>query len=309
MTADGSRSETPRPGGVLRPPATPARALAPPRDKSERLPRRAIVTATEALTETGTILISFQVTDDEDFVFYPGQFVAIDHQHPRLGYRRSPYCLYGASSRDRSFTLLVRVVQQGPVSLFLNDLVPGDTVSFRGPSGKSMVPREPDTHLILLPTGVGLGPCRLLLSDLAANQPDRRVTLYWGLRLEADICLTDELDHLSEALSDFAWEISLSQPSNDWAGLRGRITESVPARLDRLTDKAFYLVSNGTMVSQMSAALREMGVSDTRIHEESFFDHRHKPTPPEVWPIVERFVATDLSSGLAELDAALRRRS
>ncbi len=294
--------------GPVRHPADTPLAAPVPRNKAARLPRRALVTNTLRLTGTGTALIDFEVLDAEPFDHRPGQFVAIDVEHPELGYRRSPYCLYGASASARTFTLLVRVVEEGPVSLFLGDLIPGDVVSFRGPTGHSMIPREPGSPLILIATGVGLGPCRLLLRWLADHEPGRRATLYWGLRLEDDVCLLDELIFLSRELPHFDWYVSLSQPPPSWPGLRGRVTRTAPPLMARLADKHFYLTCNGRMVAEMSAALREVGVPTARIYEESFFAHRHRPDPAAVEAIVQRFVATDLMSPLTHLETALRRR-
>ncbi len=279
-----------------------------PRNKAARLARRALVRSSLPLTDTGTVLIDFEVLDLEPFDVRPGQFVAIDYEDPDLGYRRSPYCLYGAAPQERTFTLLVRVVPQGPVSVFLGDLIPGDVVSFRGPTGHSMIPREGGTHLVLIATGVGFGPCRLLLRWLADHDPDRRVTLYWGLRLEDDVCLLDELILLSRELPRFDWYLSLSQPPPSWPGLRGRVTSTVPPLLATLADKHFYLTCNGAMVGEMSTALREVGVPTARIYEESFFDHRHKPRPGAVQAIVDRFVAADLMSPLTHLETAMQER-
>src|SRR5947199_269342 len=77
------------------------------------------------------------------------------------------------------------------------------------------------------------------------------IRLYWGLRLVDDICLTDDLDRLAAALPDFRYAISLSQPSPDWSGLRGRLTESVPPLLETLGGKRFYLAGNGAMCEEM----------------------------------------------------------
>lgn len=253
------------------------------------------------------MLLSFSVIDTQPFLFNPGQFVAIDFDHPDLGYRRSPYCLYGASSEQREFELLVRVVPEGPVSLFLTTLEEGDIISFRGPSGHSMIPNEPDTHLILIATGVGLGPCRCFLRHLAGTQPLRPVTLYWGLRLEDDVCLLDELLGLQRNLENFEWNISLSEPTGDWPPLKGRVTETVPPLLETVADKHFYLVSNGAMISEMSTALREIGVPGDRIYEESFFNHRHRPSEEVVRSVVDRFGADDLMTPLTHIEAMVGR--
>lgn len=231
--------------------------------------------------------------DQQPFWFVPGQFVSIDANIHRLGYRRSPYCIFSAPNGDRTFQLLIRTVATGPMSLFLTGLDQGDVIGFRGPNGHSMIPRLADTELILLATGVGLGPCHSLLRHLAPTE--RRMKLYWGLRLETDICLIEELDELAKVNPGFSFEITLSRPSADWSGLRGRITESVPARLETLGDKSFHLISNGAMIAEMKAALEEKGVLATNMYVESFFEHRHRPSAEAVKAIRDRFVATDLA--------------
>lgn len=277
------------------------------RDRTARLPRSARLISSERLTSTGTVRLGFDIVDDEPFDFVPGQFVAIDMRHSAHGYRSSPYCLMDASEQARRFVLLVRRVAEGPVSIFLSDLDIGDVISFRGPSGHSMVPTEEDTDLVLIATGVGVSPCYCLLRRLEATGTHRKMQLYWGLRLASDICITSELDALVAANPSWGYSISLSNPTDGWSGLRGRVTESVPPLLQTLSDKHFYLISNGAMVAEMSRALQNLGVSRHRIYEESFFNHRHRPDTETVDRIEERFVAADIERPLERLERELSR--
>lgn len=139
-----------------------------PRDKTSRLPRRAVVTANRRLTPTGTVLVSFRVADGEPFDLEPGQFVAVDLDHPDLGYRRSPYCVCTPPGRRDAFDLLVRIVPEGPVSVFLGELEPGDEISFRGPAGKAMSDFCDRGDLVLMATGVGISPFCCLIPALWA---------------------------------------------------------------------------------------------------------------------------------------------
>lgn len=266
------------------------------RDKTSRLPRRALVTGSEELTATGTLRISFQVIDDEPFDFAPGQFVAIDFDHPGLGYRRSPYCILNSPTSERRFELLVRVIPQGPVSVFLGDLEPGDVISFRGPTGLSMIPKESRTELILIATGVGVGPFYGLADHLLSRGFSRSIRLYWGLRLLEDICLVEELKALTQKYPNFTYQISLSQPPSTWRGLRGRVTESVPPLLKTLGNKHFYLCGNGAMIAELSRVLSDLGVRGSLIYEESYFNHHHKPDESTLDELRGRFVAKDLFS-------------
>jgi len=274
--------------------------------QESRFARRAEVVAVDRLTPTGTVRIAARVTDDRPLHFSPGQFLAIQQEVPGVGLQHSPYCMFLPPAPDRSFEMLVRVFPEGPLSHYLASAPPGTPLWFRGPSGRSMLPKDDDdAELVLLATGVGLSPFHALLLDVLARGDRRRIRLFWGLRLVEDICLTDELDALAAASTNFTYAISLSQPPEGWTGLRGRLTESVPPLLEKLGGTRYYLSGNGAMAEEMEIALSDMGVDRTSIHQERFFNARHRADPAVVEAIVDRFVAHDLFSPHAEQQAPL----
>ncbi|MGI8808624.1 MAG: FAD-binding oxidoreductase [Acidimicrobiales bacterium] len=276
-------------------------------ERESRFGRRAEVVCVDRLTPTGTVRIRARVIDDRPFDFKPGQFLAVQQDVPGVGLQHSPYCMFVPAAEDRSFEMLIRVFPEGPLSHYLASTQPGTPLAFRGPSGRSMLPKEEDrdSEMVLMATGVGISPFHALLLHLLASGDRRRVRLFWGLRLVDDICLTDELDALAADHPNFTYAITLSQPADDWTGLRGRITESVPPLLETLGGKRFYLSGNGAMAEEMEIALSDMGVDRTLIHQERFFNARHHAEQATVDRIVARFVASDLFSPRAEQQAPL----
>lgn len=283
----------------------PLSRLAPERAlrRVNRYDRRAAVTGYERLTATRTVRISFLVIDDQPFTFEPGQFVGIQADVPGAGVRRSPYCIVSPPNPDRTFQLLVRLVPEGPLSYYLGSLGIGDTIAFRGPSGRLMAPKEGDEDLLLIATGVGVGPFLGLVEHLGRQGSTRTVRLFWGLRLADDICLVDELDDLQRRHPWFRYQISLSQPPPGWKGLRGRVTESVPPLLATLAHQRYYLVGNGAMVEELAAVLSDLGVDRRYIYEEVYFNVRYRPDPAALTAIRNRFRATDLFSPYAHREA------
>ncbi|HEX2274323.1 MAG TPA: FAD-binding oxidoreductase [Acidimicrobiales bacterium] len=268
--------------------------------------RRAEVTKYEDLTPTQTVRISFRVVDNGAFSFVPGQFIGIQADVPGYGWRRTPYCIVSPPNGERTFQLLIRLVPQGPLSYYLGRLRPGDVIAFRGPLGRCMVPKTSDEELILLATGVGIGPFLSLAYVLRDQGYEKPVRLYWGLRLAEDICLLDQLEELEATFPRFSYDITLSQPPPGWTGLRGRITETVPPLLPTLGGKRYYLVGNGAMIEEMTLALSDLGVDRTSIYQEPFFNARHKPDPQSLTETRGRFVAHDLFSPGAEDYGLLR---
>lgn len=262
---------------------------------ARRYRRRARVTRMEQVTPTRTVRIGFEVVDDEPFAFDPGQFVGIEQGFEGLGFRRSPYCILSPPTANRSFDLLVREVEAGPLSKHLCALDVGDEISFRGPTGRSMVPHdETPKDLVLVATGVGIAPFYSLLAHLLAAGYGEPVRLYWGLRLVEDICLLDELEAMAADHSNFSFDVSLSQPPPGWTGTRGRVTESVPPRLATLADKRFYLAGNGAMIEELAGGLSDMGVGAKFIYKEAYFNAAYVPDAATRAAIRGRFVARDM---------------
>src|SRR5215213_5138437 len=159
-------------------------------EQESRFSRRAEVVAVDRLTVTGTVRIRARVTDDRPFDYRPGQFLAVQQEVPGVGLQHSPYCMFVPVSADRTFEMLIRVFPEGPLSHYLASTKPGTSLAFRGPSGRSMLPKEDDSsELVLLATGVGISPFHALIVDMLQAGDDRRIRLFWGLRLVEDICL------------------------------------------------------------------------------------------------------------------------
>ena len=266
---------------------------------TSRYKRSARVTDVQPLTTTGTFRLGLEVADGGPFAFDPGQFVGIEVHFEGKGFRRSPYCILSDPSEAPRFDLLVREVPTGPMSLYLADLQPGDEVVFRGPTGRRILPNDAERELVLMATGTGVAPVLSMARFLLRTGYPKPISLWWGLRQEEDICLTDELDALAAEHDLFTYAITLSRPSDGWTGLRGRLGESVPPLLPTLGGKRYYLVGNGAMLEEMALALSDLGVVQQYIYKEPYFDPIHEPDREVVARIRERFVATDLYSAYA----------
>jgi ferredoxin-NADP reductase len=307
--AAGERDTEPAGRGVPRGPRRDAAFGAPtgaypisrgaPERKLQRIDRYdrfAEVVEVEALTPTGTVRMTFRVLDDQPFDYDPGQFIGIRSFIPGKGWRRTPYCLVSPPNEEKTFQLLIRLVPNGPLSIYLASLRIGDSINFRGPTGRSMIPKQDYDELVLMATGVGIGPLLLLAQRLTAEGSAQRMRLFWGLRLQEDLCFLDELDELARANLHFTYQLSLTRPPPGWTGLRGRITESVPSLIPTLGNKRFYLVGNGAMTEEIGVVLSDLGVDRAFIYAEPFFNTRHQPEPDVLAAIRQRFVAADLFS-------------
>jgi ferredoxin-NADP reductase len=178
------------------------------------------------------------------------------------------YSIASAPAGGVSFELCVRHVPEGPASGFVHRVTPGTEVPFTGPWGKFVVDDE-DRDLVLVATGSAISCTGAIVEDELARARPRRVSLYWGLRHEADVHGAARLEALRRAHPRFDYEVMLSQPGPAWAGARGRVTDRL--KRDARPDALYYLAGNGAMIAEAEEGLLAAGVPSSAIRKEAFF--------------------------------------
>lgn len=205
--------------------------------------------------------------------FRPGQFISVTvgkdgDNNPIL---RS-YSIASPPERRGELCLVLRLVQGGIGSQFFDGLRAGDRITFTGPMGFFVNELSHSGDIVYVATGTGIAPILPMIEEVLRRSEPGRVTLFWGLRREADLFYQDELAALATRHPRFASHVYLSQPQGFYR-LRGRVTGPVLELLPSLREPTFYLCGNGQMIEEMKAALIDRGVSRKRqIRSEAFFD-------------------------------------
>lgn len=204
--------------------------------------------------------------------FRGGQFVSLrigDGFHPRRSYSIS-----SSPARTDGFELLARSAG-GAADAFLERLAPGRELAFLGPMGFFLCDRRHPGDVVMGATGVGISALLSMAEELAGRPADAqpgRILLYWGLRTERDVALTDRLEDLTRRTGGrFAHEIYLSEPGSTWTGNRGRITADLVATAGILDTPTYYLCGNGAMIDDAGRALLNRRVPPERIRHEVFY--------------------------------------
>jgi NAD(P)H-flavin reductase len=140
-------------------------------------------------------------------------------------------------------------------------------VSFRGPAGTFLLREYPDRRLLFVATGTGIAPLRsMIYARLPSPTP---VTLIWGLRNESDLYYQEELAELATEFPEFSYTVTLSQPSPEWRGARGRVQSVIESTIDRVDDLAVYVCGGHEMIQSVTALIRARGMCP--IHREQYY--------------------------------------
>ncbi len=150
----------------------------------------------------------------------------------------------------------------------------GAPVEIEAPLGVFSYHEEDWRPLIMMATGTGIAPIKAILESLLDNEDCPPVTLYWGMRTEADLYLRDEIESWAGRLYEFNFVPVLSRAGPDWQGRRGYVQQAVLEDHDDLSEHAFYLCGAPEMIRQATSLLAERGASLDHLYADSFtFQH------------------------------------
>lgn len=213
--------------------------------------------------------LALEVRADPAFRFTPGQFIQfiIDPKTLRQ------FSLASSPELLPRLELCVDISPMGKGSRFVEALRLGDRVTFRGPFGVFTVPDRESRPVELIATGAGIAPIRAMIDDLLArrNPGPAGVTLTFGNRTPAEILYDNEWRERARMDSRFTYTPTLSQPPADWTGLRGRVTEVLPARRAELAGRPVYICGSPEMVDDVRRTLASIGVPEADVHFEKFY--------------------------------------
>ena len=240
------------------------------------------VRALERLTDDA-VAITFEVPDElrEDYRFEPGQHLTLRAHINGEEVRQSYSICLSRSQAQRTGTLRVASarVAGGRMSNWLNDSVaPGDVIEAMTPLGSFTCPTEPDgtRHHLAIAAGSGITPVLSLLSTVLEEEPESRVTLFFGNRRTASVMFLEELEDLKNAhLGRFQLVNVLSREPQDVELFTGRLD---PERIQRLLSAfapvesvdEWYLCGPYGMVTGTQELLADSGVDSRHVHHEIF---------------------------------------
>lgn len=210
--------------------------------------------------------ITLEVVEPETFHFLPGQAVAVTipergSELPLLRY----YSLASPPRSSKRLSLLLNSADQGKGSSFLLEHEVGHEFQIMGPYGSFVLQEDPNRKLIFVGTGTGIAPLWSMIATLLETHSSRSMMLLWGLRSEPDIYYLDELQAWTNQHKNFSFLVTLSQPSRQWDGKIGRVTDLL-RELPAGDSLAVYVCGNRPMVKEVADLLKSNG--DCRLYRE-----------------------------------------
>jgi len=242
----------------------------------------------ENIVDESSVIKSFHLQPEGHALpsFKPGQFVTV--KLPING--REAIRTYTVSSAPADTTLRISVKREvsldggGPDGLFSNfvhgQLVIGDTIYAKAPSGAFTFDASEQRPAVLLAGGVGITPmismARHALIEGMRTRSARPTTLVCAASNGEQRAFFKELEGIEQqshgvirsfwALSDVDEDMDLGRDYHH----HGRISAELLQAVLPLDDYDFYLCGPGPFMQSMYDLLRALGVNDARVFSEEF---------------------------------------
>lgn len=204
--------------------------------------------------------------EEAGLVYHPGQYMNV-----QLGDGRHRSFSMASKPNGNSVDFHVRRIPGGYFTeQRLQALKVGSSLEVELPLGNFRLHAEDYRPLVMVVTGTGLAPIKSMLEALMDDEDCPPVSLYWGMRTEADLYLHDEIQTWADRLYEFQYVPVLSRASDGWTGRRGYVQDAVLADLPDLSEHAIYLCGSPTMITDAKIAFVSRGASMEHLYADSF---------------------------------------
>lgn len=151
----------------------------------------------------------------------------------------------------------------------------GDNLRVKAPSGHFHIDPDASVPVVLIGGGIGITPMMSMLRWCVANQSQRLVHFYYGLRNSDEHAFKAQLEELAASHPALRLHVVYSRPTSaDLVGRDYRHAGHVDVELLRRTlphgRHQFYVCGPPAMMQTLVPALAEWGVPVADIHYEAF---------------------------------------
>ena len=221
---------------------------------------------------------SFLFAPETPITYQAGQYLRYTLPHPDAD-NRGVARTFTIASFPAEPTIRIATRLSAPGSSFkhaLASLKPGATVEASGPSGR-FIYSETDRPALFIAGGIGITPFRSILGDLFARGVRSSVMLLYSNRT-SEIPFRSFFDALQPDWPELRLVYTLTRPTEDWTGPRGRIDAEFLRKINQhvdLADPVFFVSGPSALVEAMRSTLSEIGVDAGRVKYEAFpgYDH------------------------------------
>ena len=220
----------------------------------------------------------FHFEKPPDFTYKAGQFVQVTLENPpetdASGNIRSLSLVSAPGEPDLQLAVRVR---QSAFKRSLKALKPDDKIVIDGPFGSFVLHEDNTRPAVFIIGGIGITPVVSIVRDVFRENLDYRMLLLYSNRTVKDAPFFQELAAYDRKYDSFRLVptfTGLNESGEAWSGETGQVDEVMIKRyVEEISRPVYYIVGSLEMVLNMTAVIRNMGVSAEQIVYEEFIGY------------------------------------
>ena len=210
--------------------------------------------------------ISVRFVQPDQFSYLPGMYILLTVGKGEEA-QTKPLSISGSPTDP--YLEITKGLTGHPFSQAITNLLPESIVKIRGPLGNFTFRDEP-RKVVFLAGGIGITPFRSMIRFASAKGLATDIILIYSCRTEEEIVFREEFAELEQKNPRLHILITLTAPSPEWKGHRGRITrEFIEQEIPDWKERDFFASGPVTMVNGMISLLQDLGVRPDRIKHEN----------------------------------------
>ena len=206
--------------------------------------------------------------------YVPGDYFFIRFKNTDITTEGHPFSASSAITSDYSNSIEFMIKEAGDWTGSLQNVNVGDIATLEGPYGNFFPDdvQESEDPFVLLAGGIGLTPNLSILRHEHEKNSNRRIHLVWGLAIEEDMFMIEELETMKAANPNFSYDIIFSNEEVEGFP-HGFITHEYLEELgvSSLYQSAkFFVCGPPPMLNASKTLLDNQNVPDNHIYLDEF---------------------------------------
>jgi ferredoxin-NADP reductase len=227
----------------------------------------------KAKQELAPQIYDFSFISDSPIGFKPGQYLEWTLPHTGTDSRGNRRTFSIASAAGES-ELHIAIKSFEPGSSFkkaLFELEAGQSVIVGQLSGNFLLPEDTHQKLVFIAGGIGITPFLSMIKTMLKKDERRDIVLFYLVSKQTDYCYQEIWQRASILGVRVIPVLTSGQPSSDWLGLSGYLTENMlHQEVSDYNQRKYYLSGPNALVNNYSNLLRRLRIKHKRIVTDYF---------------------------------------
>lgn len=196
-----------------------------------------------SITPLTPVVYEVILTPEVSIDFRPGQYLQVvmgeDDQRP--------FSIANPAHQNDRLILHIGATEDNPYAWeVLQKMRAEQAVIVNVPDGNAFY-QASDRPALLIAGGTGFSYVNSILRSVLHDTPEQAITLYWGVRHEADLYHKAELEALAQQHQNFTFKPVVENAEPSWKGLTGRVHEAAMEKESQLTEYDVYVAGRFEM--------------------------------------------------------------